>query len=231
MSEFHHARRFHHIAQKSQSHNLRCNQRRARFLFGSPHPLGVSLADAATTRPIGIKSHMRGQRHFKSHPQTFDSAVQSHAQREIRAFINTEDTAVQWGSNLFRLEVVASALASDGMPLHLLTSEASGLFHLSGLLRLAVARETGRLKPRRSAQSPSAEPIVCSAIFSGHASAVFLREIFVPRIEGHRPEDEAEGQTLTKWSVRKSRRILSASHPIPRAGPTTAKISSATYQV
>jgi predicted Zn-dependent protease len=46
--------------------------------------------------------------------------------------------------------------------------------------------------------APPAEPIVCPAILSGRASAVFFHEIFGHRVEGHRQKDVSEGQTFTK---------------------------------
>ena len=46
-------------------------------------------------------------------------------------------------------------------------------------------------------QAPPAEPLVCPAILSGRASAVFFHEIFGHRIEGHRQKDINEGQTFT----------------------------------
>ena len=47
-------------------------------------------------------------------------------------------------------------------------------------------------------QAPPAEPIVCPAILSGKASAVFFHEIFGHRVEGHRQKDISEGQTFTR---------------------------------
>jgi predicted Zn-dependent protease len=46
--------------------------------------------------------------------------------------------------------------------------------------------------------APPAEPIVCPAILSGRASAVFFHEIFGHRIEGHRQKDITSDQTFTK---------------------------------
>lgn len=48
------------------------------------------------------------------------------------------------------------------------------------------------------AVAPPAEPIVCPAILSGRAAAVFFHEIFGHRVEGHRQKDISEGQTFTK---------------------------------
>lgn len=136
---------------------------------------------------------------FSHHPQILDSAVEFQAQREIRTFVNTEGTAVQLGNDLFRLEVVASALAPDGMPLQLFTTmEASDPSHLPA--PALVEKRVSGVATQMDAllKAPPAEPIVCPAILSGRASAVFFHEIFGHRIEGHRQKDEAEGQTFTK---------------------------------
>ncbi|MBV9222752.1 MAG: peptidase U62, partial [Acidobacteriaceae bacterium] len=45
-------------------------------------------------------------------------------------------------------------------------------------------------------QAPPVEPMLCPAILSGRASAVFFHEIFGHRIEGHRQKDVSEGQTF-----------------------------------
>jgi predicted Zn-dependent protease len=136
---------------------------------------------------------------FNSHPGILNSSVQFQAAHEIRTFVNTEGTAVQLGTNLFRLEVVASALASDGMPLQLFsTMEASDPAHLPA--PDAVKKQVTGVATQMDAllKAPPAEPIVAPAILSGRASAVFFHEIFGHRIEGHRQKDESEGQTFTK---------------------------------
>ncbi|HSU32937.1 MAG TPA: metallopeptidase TldD-related protein [Bryobacteraceae bacterium] len=136
---------------------------------------------------------------FNKHPGILDSAVNFQAKHEVRTFVNTEGTAIQRGDNLFRLEIMASTLAADGMPLQLLTTmEASDPAHLpaAGLVDAKVRDLAGKMDALLNA--PPAEPIVCPAILSGRASAVFFHEIFGHRIEGHRQKDEAEGQTFTK---------------------------------
>jgi TldD protein len=136
---------------------------------------------------------------FKKHPGILDSAVNFQAKHEIRTFVNTEGAAIQRGDNLFRLEIMASTLAADGMPLQLVTTmEASDPARLPapGLVDAKVRDLAGKMDALLKA--PPAEPIVCPAILSGRASAVFFHEIFGHRIEGHRQKDEAEGQTFTK---------------------------------
>ncbi len=136
---------------------------------------------------------------FKKHPKILGSDVSFRAQREIRTFVSTGGSAIQRGDNLFRLEIEGVALAPDGMDLRTFTTiEAFDPAHLpADNVVQAKVEETAR-KLDALVNAPPAEPIVCPAILSGRASAVFFHEIFGHRIEGHRQKDVAEGQTFTK---------------------------------
>jgi predicted Zn-dependent protease len=136
---------------------------------------------------------------FKSHPQILASGVSFRAQKEIRTFVNTDGSKVQQGTNLFRLQVEGAAIAPDGMDVETLaTIEASDPAHLPAddAVRAKVREIAAKLDGLIAA--PPAEPIVCPAILSGRASAVFFHEIFGHRVEGHRQKDISEGQTFTK---------------------------------
>ena len=136
---------------------------------------------------------------FKGHPNILGSEVSFRAQREIRTFVNTEGTEVQRGTNLFRIEVGAEALAKDGMALRTFTTiEASDPAHVpdENAIRTRVKKVASQMDALIDA--PPAEPIVCPAILSGRAAAVFFHEIFGHRVEGHRQKDIEEGQTFTK---------------------------------
>ncbi len=136
---------------------------------------------------------------FRKHPKILGSAVSLRSQREIRTLVNTEGTAIQQGRNLFRVEVQGAALAPDGMQLSDFASfEASDPAHLPS--NQAVEQTVQRLANRldQMVNAPPAEPIVCPAILSGRASAVFFHEIFGHAIEGHRQKNIEEGQTFTK---------------------------------
>jgi TldD protein len=136
---------------------------------------------------------------FKSHPKILGSGVSVRAQREIRTFVNTDGSKVQQGSNLFRLQMEGAAIAPDGMDVETLaTIEASDPAHLPAddVVRTKVRELAAKLDGLVAA--PPAEPIVCPAILSGRASAVFFHEIFGHRVEGHRQKDISEGQTFTK---------------------------------
>ncbi len=136
---------------------------------------------------------------FKQHEKILASGVDFVARRDLRTFVNTEGSAIQTGSNLFRIEMQAEALAPDGMGVEDFDSiEASDPAHMPSD---AVVMERVKVLAKKLdnlAAAPPAEPIVCPAILSGRASAVFFHEIFGHRVEGHRQKDINEGQTFTK---------------------------------
>ena len=136
---------------------------------------------------------------FIQHPDILSSQVGVAGHREVKTLVNTEGAAIEHGTNLFRFEVSASALAPDGMDLRTFASfEASALDRLppDTDLRAAVKKTADQLSAL--VKAPVAEPVVCPAILSGSAAAVFFHEIFGHRVEGHRQKDIAEGQTFTK---------------------------------
>ena len=136
---------------------------------------------------------------FKKHPKILGSGVRFRAEREVRTFVNTEGAAIERGRNLFRIEIDGIALAPDGMDLRTFdTVEVTEPAHLpsDAIVQAKVQKVAAKLDALVNA--PPAEPIVCPAILSGRASAVFFHEIFGHRIEGHRQKDIAEGQTFTK---------------------------------
>ncbi|MBV9034873.1 MAG: TldD/PmbA family protein [Acidobacteriaceae bacterium] len=134
---------------------------------------------------------------FKNHPKILGSGVNFSARREIRTLVNTEGTAVEEGNDLFRLEVNGIALTPDGMDVRVFdTIEASEIAHFpdAGKIEARVRKVASTLDAL--VQAPPVEPMLCPAILSGRASAVFFHEIFGHRIEGHRQKDVSEGQTF-----------------------------------
>ncbi len=134
---------------------------------------------------------------FKKHPNILGSGVNFVARHEVRTLVNTEGTAVEGGNDLFRLEIDGIALTPDGMDVRAFdTIEVSDSAHFpdSGKVEMRVRKVASTLDAL--VQAPSAEPILCPAILSGRASAVFFHEIFGHRIEGHRQKDISEGQTF-----------------------------------
>ncbi len=136
---------------------------------------------------------------FKNHPAVMGSEVTFRAQHEIRTFVNTEGTSIQLGMNLFRIEISGGSVASDGMELSDFTSiEVADPAHIPDDKAVNKKVEDLAKMLDNLAAAPPAEPIVCPAILSGRASAVFFHEIFGHRVEGHRQKDISEGQTFTK---------------------------------
>lgn len=136
---------------------------------------------------------------FNKHPKILASGVSFNVTRDIRTLVNTEGTSVQQGSNLFRVEIQGAALASDGMQLTDFAGiEAADPSHFPADSIIAGKVKALADKLDDLVKAPPAEPIVCPAILSGRASAVFFHEIFGHRVEGHRQKDIAEGQTFTK---------------------------------
>lgn len=135
---------------------------------------------------------------FNKHSKILVSGVSFQTERDIRTFVNTEGTAVQSGNNLFRIEINGAALSPDGMDVtDFATIEATDPAHLPP--DTAVIAKVQQVASNLDAlvNAPPAEPIVCPAILSGRASAVFFHEIFGHRIEGHRQKDITEDQTFT----------------------------------
>ncbi len=136
---------------------------------------------------------------FKTHEKILGSGVEFEARRNLVTFVNTEGSAIQTGSNLFRIVMQAEALASDGMGVQDFDSiEASDPAHLPSDKVVMDRVKVLAKKVDDLVAAPPAEPIVCPAILSGRASAVFFHEIFGHRVEGHRQKDVSEGQTFTK---------------------------------
>lgn len=133
---------------------------------------------------------------FKKYPKILGSGVSFRAQREIRTLVNSEGSAIRQGTNLFRIEMQGGAVAPDGMELSDFTTvEATDPAHLpSDEVMRGKARALAE-KLNAMVNAPPAEPIVCPAILSGRAAAVFFHEIFGHPIEGQRQKDINEGQT------------------------------------
>jgi TldD protein len=135
---------------------------------------------------------------FRNHDKILASGVDFIAKRDLRTFVNTDGSSIQTGSNFFRIEIHAAALAADGMEVDDFDSiEAVDPSHLP-----ADSLVTERVKALAKivdslVAAPPADPIYCPAILSGRASAVFFHEIFGHRVEGHRQKEVTEGQTFT----------------------------------
>ena len=150
-------------------------------------------------REVWAKRVRNWSAEFRTHDKIMGSGVDFVTRRFLHTFVNTEGSAIQTGSNLFRIEMQAQALAADGMGLEDFDSiEASDPAHLPSEQIVMERVKLLAKKMDNLAVAPPAEPIVCPAILSGRASAVFFHEIFGHRVEGHRQKDISEGQTFTK---------------------------------
>ncbi len=136
---------------------------------------------------------------FKKHPAIIGSEVTFRAQHELRTFVNTEGSSIQQGMNLFRIEISGGTIAHDGMEISDFASvEVADPTHIPEDSVVVKKVQDLATMLDNLAAAPPAEPIVCPAILSGRAAAVFFHEIFGHRVEGHRQKDVSEGQTFTK---------------------------------
>jgi TldD protein len=121
------------------------------------------------------------------------------AQDETRWYVNSDGSALQTSSVLYRLIISASTKAEDGMVMpryeSFVASTPDGLPNDEAVHK-AVSRMIADLNALRSA--PVIDATTAPAILSGRASGVFFHEVFGHRVEGHRQKDENEGQTFKK---------------------------------
>jgi TldD protein len=136
---------------------------------------------------------------FKKYDWVVSSSVGLQGGAVNRCFVSSEGARIQGGRADYRVTVVASAKAEDGMELFRFEGfeapDAAGL-PTDAEIEAAIDRIAADLAVLRAA--PVVEPYAGPAILSGRAAAVFFHEIFGHRIEGHRQKDEDEGQTFTK---------------------------------
>ncbi len=136
---------------------------------------------------------------FAGRPEILTSGVSVTVRRETRFLVSTEGSRVVHGRGFARITLSAQARALDGMNLAVgeaLDAEEAGGLPDDKTILASVESLSGQLQALRAA--PVAEPFVGPAILSGHAAGVFFHEIFGHRIEGHRQNDESEGQTFSK---------------------------------
>jgi len=136
---------------------------------------------------------------FAKYPEILEGSAGFSATVTNQYVVNSEGTAVQSGTNQFRLSLYARTKAEDGMDLYRFESfDAHSIDGLSGdaIVKQTVEKMVTDLLALRKA--PIIDPFTGPAILSGRASGVFFHEIFGHRIEGHRQKSEDEGQTFTK---------------------------------
>jgi TldD protein len=118
---------------------------------------------------------------------------------ETRWFVNSDGSRIQTSQPTWRLFVIASTKADDGMELPRYESwlgfSEKDLPDDAAVLK-AVDKMIRDLEALRVA--PVADPYTGPAILSGRASGVFFHEIFGHRVEGHRQKLANEAQTFKK---------------------------------
>jgi predicted Zn-dependent protease len=133
----------------------------------------------------------------RKYPEIMTSTVTLEVNAETRTLANSEGSRIQHGRVHARLAMIASTLSTDGMPLerfdnidlHQLDSMPSDAELLQRFKR--VLDDVVALR-----NAPLIDPYAGPAILDGRAAGVFFHEIFGHRIEGHRQDDETEGQTF-----------------------------------
>jgi len=136
---------------------------------------------------------------FRAEPLIYSSSVTLSGGVTNRLAVNSEGSQLQFGRGAWRIGIMASTIAEDGMELWQYKSFDAAT--LEGLpdddeIMQGVEKVIRELLTLRSA--PVVEPYTGPAILQNRASAVFFHEIFGHRVEGHRQKDVEEGQTYAK---------------------------------
>ncbi len=169
------------------------------FSSESPENFIGQISKIELDGPIWEKKLKEYSALFSSYPEIYESSVTLSADATNKYLVNSEGTVIQQGLAHWRLGLMASTKAEDGMDLYKYESfDARSLDGLPGekKIKQAIKLVVKDLLALRAA--PVAEPYTGPAILSGRAAGVFFHEIFGHRIEGHRQKSEEEGQTFTK---------------------------------
>ncbi|MCK4340240.1 MAG: hypothetical protein KAY37_00770 [Phycisphaerae bacterium] len=138
-------------------------------------------------------------RRFREHPQIFSSRVSLSGNVTNHLAVNSEGSKLQFGRGWWRIGVLASTIAEDGMELMQYTSfDAHTLDGLPSDEEVLAAIERVIAEILALREAPIVDPYTGPAILMHRASGVFFHEIFGHRIEGHRQKDVEEGQTFAK---------------------------------
>lgn len=131
-------------------------------------------------------------------PAVFDSEVWVAGGVETRWAVTSEGTRIRTVQPLYEVHLTAWSRAPDGMlldqSLDLYGRTQDELPALEGLLE----RTRGLLRNLAALRAaPQLDPITGPAILEPAATGVFFHEVLGHRLEGHRQDDEEEGQTFT----------------------------------
>jgi predicted Zn-dependent protease len=136
---------------------------------------------------------------FAKYSNIYGARAIFEAGAETRWFVNSEGARIQTSQPTWRLFLIASTKADDGMELPRYESwlgfSDKDLPDDAAVLK-AVDKMIADLEALRVA--PVADPYTGPAILSGRASGVFFHEIFGHRVEGHRQKQSNDAQTFRK---------------------------------
>ena len=136
---------------------------------------------------------------FGEHGEFYQAQANLSANTETRWFVNSEGSEIRASETVYRISIIASTKADDGMELPLYRTyfarSPDGLPEDETVLR-DVAEMIATLLALREA--PLVDPYAGPAILTGRASGVFFHEILGHRLEGHRQKNEDDGQTFKK---------------------------------
>ena len=136
---------------------------------------------------------------FAKYSNIYGAQAVFEAGSETRWFVNSDGSRIQTSQPTWRLFLIASTKAEDGMELPRYESwlgfSEKDLPNDAAVLK-AVDKMISDLEALRVA--PVADPYTGPAILSGRASGVFFHEIFGHRVEGHRQKLANEAQTFKK---------------------------------
>jgi TldD protein len=136
---------------------------------------------------------------FRTEPLIYSSSVTLTGDLTNRLAVNSEGSQLQFGRAIWRIGIMGSTIADDGMELWQYKSfDAATLAGLPGDDEAMQGVEKVIRELLALRQAPAVEPYTGPAILQNRASAVFFHEIFGHRIEGHRQKDVEEGQTYAK---------------------------------
>ncbi len=141
----------------------------------------------------------RYSQRFRAEPLIYSSSVALSGNFTNKLALNSEGSRLQFGRGAWRIGVMGSTIADDGMELWQYKS--FDAFTPEGLpdddeIMKGVDELIGELLALR--QAAVVEPFTGPAILMNRASAVFFHEIFGHRVEGHRQKNVEEGQTFAK---------------------------------
>jgi predicted Zn-dependent protease len=136
---------------------------------------------------------------FRSHPNVLSDSVSLSVSTGYDTFVSSEGSRLAFPKQNFRIVVLATTRADDGMDLMLVrTFEGRSEQDLPAQAQLQkqIGELIAQLDTLRTA--PPAEPFEGPVLLSGRAAAVFFHEVLGHRLEGQRQRGVQEGETFTK---------------------------------